>query len=332
MAREFLQGFFDRGVREWISRIVEGVGTTPAQPVESSEQAGGFELLSDVLLEELWHASEAETFGLDSAWFGRILQEVGNRQNYGLSEGSRASREERAAYLRGLKLGDLALARACAAGIDRAWERFVETYRQPLMRAAIAVTGSETLGRELADQLYGELYGLTERDDQRRSPLESYRGRGSLMGWLRTVIAQRHVDHFRRTRREEPLEEFDAAAPDAEQAHSAAELTRLKNAVEMAIGNCSAEERLMLVSYYLDGRTLLEIARMLNVHEATISRRLKRACEALRKRIVKNLQGLGMSRRAAEEALGIDPRDLDVNLKKLLQYSQPDAFKEQAAQ
>ena len=33
-----------------------------------------------------------------------------------------------------------------------------------------------------------------------------------------------------------------------------------------------------------------------------------------------------MSRRAADEALGADPRDLDVNLKKLLQYSQTDAF------
>ncbi len=332
MAREFLQGFFDRGAREWISRIVEGVGITPAQPVESSEHAGDRELLNDVLLEELWHASEAETYGLDSAWFSRILLEVGARQNYGLSDGSEASREERTAYLRALKLGDLALAHACAAGNDRAWERFVETYRQPLMRAAIAITGSETLGRELADQLYGELYGLTERDGKRRSPLESYRGRGSLMGWLRTVIAQRHVDHLRRSRREEPLEEFDAAAPSAEQAHPATELTQLKKAVETAIDNCDAEERLMLVSYYLDGRTLLEIARVLNVHEATISRKLKRTCDALRKRILKNLQGVGMSRRAAEEALGTDPRDLDVNLKKLLQYSQPDAFKEQAAQ
>lgn len=323
--------FFDHGAREWISRIVEGVGTTPTQPVESSEHADDIELLSDVLLEELWHASEAETFGLDSAWFGRILLEVGTRQNYGLSAGSRASHEERAAYLRGLKLGDLALAHACAAGIDRAWERFVETYRQPLLRAAIAITGSETLGHELAEQLYGELFGLTECDGRRRSPLEGYRGRGSLMSWLRTVIAQRYVDHFRKTRREEPLEEFDAAAPDAELVHPATEVKQLKNAVETAIGNCSAEERLILVSYYLDGRTLLEIARMLNVHEATISRRLKRVCEGLRKQILKNLQRLGMGRRVAEEALGIDPRDLDVNLKKLLQYSQPDAFKEQAA-
>jgi len=32
-------------------------------------------------------------------------------------------------------------------------------YREPLVRAAIAITGSDTLGRELADQLYAELFG-----------------------------------------------------------------------------------------------------------------------------------------------------------------------------
>lgn len=318
-------------MRELISRIVEGVGTTPTQPVERIERAGDFELLSDALLDELWRASKAETYGLDRAWFGRILLEVGARQNYGSSEGSRVSHEEQAAYLRVLKLADLALARACAAGNDCAWECFVAAYRQPLVRAAIAITGSETLGRELADQLYGELFGLVERDGVRRSPLESYLGRGSLMGWLRTVLAQRHVDHLRRSRREEPLEEFDTAAPNEEQRTVASELTQLKTAVETAIGDCGAEARLVLAAYYLDGKTLLEIGRLLNVHEATISRKLKRTCEVLRKGIIRNLQGLGMSRRAAEDALGIDPRDLDVDMKKLLQYSQPDAFKEQAA-
>jgi len=43
------------------------------------------------------------------------------------------------------------------------------------------------------------------------------------------------------------------------------------------------------------------------------------------------LQQGGMSRRAAEEAMSADARDVEVNLKKLLQNSQSEAFKEQAA-
>ena len=50
------------------------------------------------------------------------------------------------------------------AGTSSAWEHFVTVYRQPLTRAAIAITGSETLGRDLADQLYAELYGLNVRE------------------------------------------------------------------------------------------------------------------------------------------------------------------------
>jgi hypothetical protein len=35
-----------------------------------------------------------------------------------------------------------------------------------------------------------------------------------------------------------------------------------------------------------------------------------------------------MSRAAADEALGTDPRDLEINLRSLLQASQPEAFPE----
>lgn len=152
------------------------------------------------------------------------------------------------------------------------------------------------------------------------------------MGWLRTVLAQRHVDHLRRTRREEPLEDIDAVAPEGNQDGPVEGMTQLRAALEAALGDCCGEDRLILAAYYLDGRTLLDIARVLRVHEATVSRKLKRVCEELRKRVVKNLLGAGMSRRAAEETLGADPRDLDMNVKKLLQYSQINAFKEQAAQ
>ena len=313
------------------SGIVEGVGTVPAQSADGKDFEGVAEWMDGALLDELWRTAEAESVGLERAEFGRILQALGTRHNFGLADGSTASRETQAAYFRGLKLADLALARACAAGGERAWERFVALHRQPLVRAAIAITRSESLGRELADQIYGELFGLTERDGERKCPLESYGGRGSLMGWLRTVLAQRYVDHLRKSKREEPLEEFDAAAPDVEQGVPVEGMTQLETAIEAAIGSCDGEERLILAAYYLDGRTLLEIARVLKVHEATVSRKLKRVCEELRKRVVKDMQGKGLSRRAAEEALGADPRDLDVNLKKLLQYSQTDAFKEQAA-
>ncbi len=311
----------------------EGVGISPVQSVAGTADEGGERLpgmIDGSLLDELWRESDGASWGLERGEFNEILLVVGSAENYGLAAGARASRQQQGAYFRGLKLGDLVLARACAAGNERAWEHFVAIYREPLVRAAIAIAGSDTLGRELAGQLYAELYGLTTRDGERRCPLESYRGKGSLIGWLRTTLAQRHVDHYRGRHREQPLEECNAPAVIAEPERPAWELTLLEKAVEGALKRCEAEERFLLAAYYLDERTLLEIAQVLQVHEATVSRKLKRVCQQLRKRIIKNLQDAALSRRAAEEALGTDVRDLDLSLKKLLQYSQSDAFQEKA--
>ncbi len=284
--------------------------------------------LDRALLQELWRASDAASWGLAQDEFDRILQEVGTASNSGSTEGPQASRHRQTAFFRGLRLDDLVLARACADGNERAWERFIAVYRQPLIRAATAIAGSQTLGRDLADQLYAELYGLKVRDGKRRCPLHSYRGRGSLMGWLRTTLAQRHVDHHRRTRHEEPIEEFDAPASDPAPGQPAGELPMLEIAIEKALARREAEDRFLLAAYYLDGQTLKQIAGVLRVHEATVSRKLRRAIQAIRKQVLRNLQSGGLTRRAAEEALDADPRDLDMNLKKLLQKSQTETFQE----
>ena len=306
---------------------LEGVGMTPAQPVENLSAAAipaAPPTVHSALLEELWRQCDAESWGLPQAEFNRIIRDLDKPLET-------ATRPQQQAWFAGLKLNDLVLAQACAAGNERAWERFIALYEQQLIRAAVAITGNDTVGRDLAGQLYAELYGLSEREGQRRSPLASYKGRGSLIGWLRTTLAQRHVDHFRRSRREEPIEEYDAPAAEAEPAPNAAQLLPLAGAVERALRGEPAEVRFLLASYYLDGRTLAEIAQVIRVHEATVSRKLHRAIDGLRKQVLRNLEAAGLSRRAAREALGADPRDLDMNLKKLLQNPPSETFQERVA-
>jgi RNA polymerase sigma-70 factor (ECF subfamily) len=48
----------------------------------------------------------------------------------------------------------------------------------------------------------------------------------------------------------------------------------------------------------------------------------------VRKQILRNLRDLGVSKRAAEEALGTDPRDveLQIDLKTLMQRSRSQSF------
>ena len=67
------------------------------------------------------------------------------------------------------------------------------------------------------------------------------------------------------------------------------------------------------------------------MHEATISRRLKRLADNLRKQLIENLLSGGLSKAAALEALGTDPRDIEINLRGLLQNSQAASFSDQKA-
>jgi RNA polymerase sigma-70 factor (ECF subfamily) len=272
--------------------------------------------LPPALLHELFTKAEAATLGLTEPVFAEFIERIAAKYSPG----------EPAPFLQTLHLPDLALAHACALGLDPAWQRFLHLYRARLTQAAIAIARSVSLGQDLADSLYAELYGLSERDGQRRSPLASYSGRGSLMGWLRTTLAQRHVDHHRRTHREDPLEpEHDTAAPAAD---AAPDLAPISHALRAALRALPAEDAFLLSAYFLDGRTLLEISRLERVHEATISRRLKRLTAALHQQLLKRIEAYGLSRRAAQEQLGVDPRDLDLNLRTLLQASPTRPFSE----
>jgi len=224
-------------------------------------------------------------------------------------------------FLPTLRLGELALARACAAGNERAWEVFLNRYRATLYESAYKIAKEESAARALADSLYASLYGVDAKGQQRTSKLRSYQGRGSLQGWLRTVVAQEYVNVYRATRRETSL---DAALDDGAQ-FAAGETDvsvadpRVETAAAIELVALPAEERFLLAAYYLDHRTLAEIAKLLGVHESTISRKLERVTSSLRKRIRKRMMEDGMSPRQADEAMqDVDVRDLRVRVSETL--------------
>src|SRR5260370_15157753 len=94
-------------------------------------------------------------------------------------------------YLDKLRADDFVLAVACAQGIDRAWEGFIEKYRPARHAAAHALTHAQADARDLADSLWADLYGIDTRASERRSLLGYYGGRGSPGAWLCAVIAPR---------------------------------------------------------------------------------------------------------------------------------------------
>jgi RNA polymerase sigma-70 factor (ECF subfamily) len=255
--------------------------------------------------------SGAARFGIDVDALALLLAEVIVQRGAAPAE-----------VLPSLHLEELVLARACMAGHNAAWEHFLTRYRSGLYDAAYAIAHDEAAGRALADSLYAELYGVNDRGEARTSKLRYYLGRGSLAGWLRTVLAQEFVNQYRRTRRETSLEaemeggkQFVAEVPQDSSADA-----RVEAATAAELAALGPEDRLVLAAYYLDRRTLAEIARLLRVHESTVSRRLERIATGLRKRIRKRLMTAGMSSRQADEALQeVDVRDLRVNVRQTFQ-------------
>src|SRR4029077_20836600 len=132
---------------------------------------------------ELYRKSRAEEFGITAGEFAAILDEVG-RKGFAASSSSSLSSRERREFFNRLHVEDLALARACAAGNERAWQVFMLRFREKLYDAGRQITRDDATGRELADSVYADLYGTQTRDGRRQSKLSSYGGRGSLGGWL----------------------------------------------------------------------------------------------------------------------------------------------------
>lgn len=303
------------------------MSVTPNADVRREESRSAKIVLT---VSELYEKSGAQSFGLSLQDFGGILQEIVAK--YLPADTSSKDAHE---FCCTLRVDELALARACAAGHVAAWEVFLTRFRERLFEIANYITKESSAGRELADSIYAELYGTSIRDGRRVSKLASYTGRGSLEGWLRTVMAQEHVNRYRRQRRmvsldEESEEGVQFAAAQPEEVVSVD--LRLEAATDEALAALPADDRFVLASYFLDDHTLAEVARSLGVHESTISRKLEKLAKLLRKQILAGLTLRGMSRRQAQEAMEIDVRDLRVNIRqRLTQESAHPAFSKRKA-
>ena len=271
----------------------------------------------------LYARSGAAAYGVSAVQFAAILDEILRKYllHNSTQNSAHASAEQKADFCAGLRLEELALARACAAGNERAWQDFISRYRKKLRSMALHITRDGAHAAELADSLFADLYGVNARDGVRSSKLLFYTGRGSLEGWLRTVMAQEFVNRYRKQKRTVSLEEqteegvqFAAAVPEP----ACASDQRLEAATDEALAELSSEDRFTLASYYLDGRTLAEIARTLGLHESSVSRRLDRLSTGLRKRILAGLRLQGMSHAQAAEAMEADVRDLRLDLRSRL--------------
>ena len=246
--------------------------------------------VSGGLVERLARRAQAGRWDLSADDFAEALRRSAAHR----FAGRPPSPAELEQYLESLHLEDLALACACARGRESAWDHFVRQYRPILLR--IASRGQQAdRARDVADSIYGELYGLDERDGARKSLFDYFHGRSSLAGWLKAVVAQRLVDKARAARRFEPLPEDDVSTPpgspafelDADRQRS---LGLVRQALARALAALEPRDKLRLSLYYAQEMKLAAVGRVLGESEATSSRKLERTRGALRAAVEKRLR------------------------------------------
>jgi RNA polymerase sigma factor (sigma-70 family) len=260
---------------------------------------------------ELWSVQAGtERWGISSAKF---TAELGRCAEARFRAGA-PSAEELHGYLVTLHLEDLALACACAAGVTEAWECFVTTYRGYMRASAGAIlkrSASSPEAEELADSLFGDLYGLSA--EKRGALFRYFHGRSSLKTWLRAVLAQRYVDKIRAGRKFEELGDEDgkdgasrrvnvAAGLRADAGagtgvggdpHRARYLAAFAAALETALKNLDGADAERLRMYYAEEKKLAEIGRAMGEHESSVSRRLEKVRRDLRGAVEEILRETG---------------------------------------
>jgi len=284
-----------------------------------------------VLLRQLFSQCPADRWKLSfTAWESAVARSVAKR--FAGSSPSIAKLQE---YFSTLHLNDLALACACAEGSQHAWEDFVADYRPYLRTASAAILRrpvSDPAAIELADSLFTDLYGLSDRCYSSSSIFRYFHGRSSLKTWLRAVLAQRHIDQIRAGKRFESLDDHPADGETRRVFEPAtAELPpdprrqqyqqRFREALTSALASLDERDRTRLQLYYAEDRTLAEIGRAIGEHESSVSRNLERVRKELRATVEGLLHAGTAAANGSSAAQGLD----DAQVALCIQYAAEDA-------
>lgn len=237
----------------------------------------------DSAMSEIYaHCHEnAPNFGVSEEIFKNSLRKTAVKfLNSNTDSSSVISAEELNGFLKTLQADDLFLALACAGGNERAWWEFDHNHRKYMEKVALHLANNEMNAQEVIDTVYVELYGTRVVDGERVSKFSTYSGRGSLRGWLRTIIWHSLVDLHRASHDEVSLDEMTENYGESS-AHSSFAETNLGGegemidkiakdryrkatvtSIESAFATLDNHEKLLLLYYHVENLKLREIARM----------------------------------------------------------------------
>jgi RNA polymerase sigma-70 factor (ECF subfamily) len=216
----------------------------------------------------LWHSARAAwpALDLDARVFGEHLAR------------HRAAGESVTEWLNRVHAGDLYLACACAHQVRGAVEAFDAAFvsKVPGFLRRTRLSGSvDDVVQAVRERLFVPRPGLPAR-------IADYSGRGALESWLR-VLTLRTAINMGQRRQETPNDSEPFAPSQDPELDFIKDRYRgaFKDALLAALRQLPAEQQTLLRLHFVEGATLDELARLYQLHRATIARRLATAREAV---------------------------------------------------
>ncbi len=204
-------------------------------------------------------------------------------------------------FLDSILADDLFLALACAAGNERAWWEFDHQHRAYLERISRHLASTDLTAQEVVDMVYVELYGTRVVEGERVSKFGTYSGKGSIRGWLRTVIWHALVDMHRASHDEVSLDGMTEAVGEGythstfadtdlggedrmmeKLAHQRYKKATLE-AIRSAFSGLGDHEKLLLLFYHAEDLKLREIARLAESPDSPLREWFQRRSAARKK-------------------------------------------------
>ena len=149
---------------------------------------------------------------------------------------------------------------------DRAFEVLLQRYQAKVFRLVFSIVANRSRAEEVTQDAFLKIW----------QALAGYDGRASLSTWIYTIAKNTSISHlrsefYRKTLSlEESPEPFAATEPV---------LSRIE--IERLLANLPDEQREVIVLFYLQERSIEDVATMLDLPEGTVKSHLHRARKAM---------------------------------------------------
>jgi RNA polymerase sigma-70 factor (ECF subfamily) len=180
--------------------------------------------------------------------------------------------------MKGMEGNDLALVEQARAGDSDAFRELVETYSQPIFRTAYRLTGTQENAEDVVQEAFLRAY----------RKLHLFDGRSQFGTWLHRIAVNCAMDLMRREGRRAQREtaeervQLEAMTDGDPSPDRLAESSEIGRAVEKVLKSLSPTERAAFLLRHFEGRSSIEVGRILGIRAGASRNAVFRAVRKLR--------------------------------------------------